>query len=238
MRHYRNGVISQLKIKEDEFVTTEKQMLNHSQNFYEKLYKCGIEEYDLDDLFGNFVEDLNINISSEDERENCKGLFRKGELLQAPKTMEFSKSPGSDGIPAEFYKVFWHDISDRLLDSINYSYEQGQFSITQRRGIIKLIPKKDADPSLIRNWHPIMLLNCDYKIVAKALANRVQKFLPKMLNSDQTGFMKGRFIGDNIRLIDGIIDSTSEENLVGLLLFLDFEKAFDTMEWNFIKKRL
>ena len=75
--------------------------------------------------------------------------------------------------------------------------------------------------------------------MAKALANRVKKFLSKMLNSDQTGFMKGRFIGENIRLIDGIINYTAEQNLPGLLLFLDFEKAFDTVEWNFIlKKRL
>ena len=92
--------------------------------------------------------------------------------------MESSKSPGSDAIPTEFCKVFRHDISGRLLDSINYSYQKGQFSITQRREIIKLILKKDADPSLIRNWRPITLLNCDYKIVAKALANRVKKFLP------------------------------------------------------------
>ena len=59
-----------------------------------------------------------------------------------------------------------------------------------------------------------------------------------MLNSDQTGFMKGRFIGDNIRLIHGIINYTAKENLPRLLLFLDFEKAFDTVEWNFIKKTL
>ena len=65
--------------------------------------------------------------------------------------MESNKSPGSDGIPAEFYNVFWHDISDHLLDWINYSYQQGQLSITQRRGNIKLIPKKDAEASLIRN---------------------------------------------------------------------------------------
>ena len=106
-----------------------------------------------------------------------------------------------------------------MLDSINYSYQQGQFLITQRRGIIKLIPKKDTEPSL-RNWRPITLLNCDYKIVAKALANRVKIFLRK-INSDQTGFMKGRFIGDNIRLIDGIINYIAEETLPGLLLFLD-----------------
>ena len=50
--------------------------------------------------------------------------------------------------------------------------------------------------------------------------------------------MKGRFIGDNIRPIDGIINYTAEENLPGLSLFLDFEKAFDTVEWNFIQKTL
>ena len=84
----------------------------------------------MDNLFCSFVEDLNINTLSEDERENCEGLLCKGELLQALKTMESNKSPGSDGIPAELYKVFWHDISDHLLDSINYSYQLGQLSIT------------------------------------------------------------------------------------------------------------
>ena len=73
--------------------------------------------------------------------------------------------------------------------------------MTQRCGIIKLIPKKDAELYLIKNWHPITLLNCDYKIAAKALANRLKKLLLKLVNSDQTGFMKGRFIGENTRLI-------------------------------------
>ena len=58
------------------------------------------------------------------------------------------------------------------------------------------------------------------------------------MNSDQTGFMKGRFIGENIRLIDGVINFADGENIPGLLLFLDFEKAFDTVEWAFIKKNL
>ena len=118
--------------------------------------------------------------------------------------MEPEKTPGSDGIPAEFYKVFWNDISEHLVTSINHGYQKEQFSVTQRPGIIKLIPKKDAEPSLIKNWRPITLLNCDYKIAAKALANRLKKVLPKLVNSDQTGFMKGRFIGENIRLIGTI----------------------------------
>ena len=113
-----------------------------------------------------------------------------------------SRAPGTDGLPAEFYKVFWNDISDLFLNSINYAYRSGQLSVTQRRGIIKLIPKKNAEPNLIKNWRPISLLNCDYKIAAKAIANRFKQVIPNIINYDQTGFLKGRFIGENIRLID------------------------------------
>ena len=152
--------------------------------------------------------------------------------------MECNKIPGSDGLPAEFYKVFWNDISDLFLNSINYAYRCGQLSVTQRRGIIKLIPKKNAEPNLIKNWRPISLLNCDYKIGAKAIANRFKQVIPNIINYDQTGFLKGRFIGENIRLIDGIIKYTTAKNIPGLLLFLDFEKAFDTVEWSFLQKTL
>ena len=109
--------------------------------------------------------------------------------------MECNKTPGSDGLPAEFYKVFWNDISDLFLNSINYAYRSGQLSVTQRRGIIKLIPKKDAEPDLIKNWRPISLLNCDYKIAA-----RFKQVIPNIINYDQTGFLKGRFIGENYKV--------------------------------------
>ena len=65
--------------------------------------------------------------------------------------MESEKTPGTDGLPAEFYKVFWKDVSSTLISALNYAYETGKLSITQRRGIIKLIPKKDAEPFFITN---------------------------------------------------------------------------------------
>ena len=86
----------------------------------------------------------------------------------------------------------------------------------------------------IKNWRPITLLNTDYKISTKAIANRLNSVIPKLINNDQTGFMKGRFIGENIRLIDGIIQYAAQHNVPGLLLFIDFEKAFDSLEWPFI----
>ena len=129
--------------------------------------------------------------------------------------MVSDKTPGTDGLPAEFYKTFWKDISSLLVSALNYAFESGCLSITQRRGIIKLIPKKDAELYFIKNWRPITLLNTDYKIAAKALANRIKSVLPSLINNDQTGFMKGRFIGENVRLIDCIIQYAAEKNIPG-----------------------
>ena len=81
-------------------------------------------------------------------------------------------------------------------------------------------------------------MNTDYKIAAKSIANRIKLVLPNLINHDQTGFLKGRFIGKNIRLIDSIIQYATEKNIPGLLLFIDFEKAFDSLEWPFIHDTL
>ena len=78
------------------------------------------------------------------------------------------RSPSYDGLPAEFYIVFFNDICDMLLDCYYYSFEQGFMSISQRNGMITLLPKKDKDPLFIKNHRPITLLNTDYKIIAKS----------------------------------------------------------------------
>ena len=135
-------------------------------------------------------------------------------------------------------KFFWKDISPFLISALNYAFESGNRSVTQRRGVIKLIPKKDAELYFIKNWRPITLLNTDYKIAAKAIANRIKLVLPSLINHDQSGFLKGRFIGENIRLIDCVIQYATETNIPGLLLFIDFEKAFNSLDWSFILSTL
>ena len=66
--------------------------------------------------------------------------------------MNSNKTPATDGLPAECYKIFWKDISTLLVSPLNYAFESGCLSITQRRGVIKLIPKKDAELYQIKNW--------------------------------------------------------------------------------------
>lgn len=82
------------------------------------------------------------------------------------------------------------------------------------------------------------MINFDYTIVAKVLANRVIGILPKLIDSDQTGYMKNRFIGENIRTISDLITLTNLKNMPGLILLVDFEKAFDTVEWSYSNRVL
>ena len=105
------------------------------------------------------------------------------------KTIVRNKSPGTDGLPAEFYKIFWDDVKPFLINALNHGYAKGHLSITQERGMITLVPKKNKPAILLKNWRPITLLNCDYKIAAKSITNRVKKVLPKIINNDQTGFL-------------------------------------------------
>ena len=71
-------------------------------------------------------------------------------------------------------------------------------------------------------------MNVDCKIASKAIAKRIEPLLPSLMHADQTGFVKGRYIGENIRLISDVIEQTRKLNRPGILLSLDFQKAFDT----------
>ena len=104
--------------------------------------------------------------------------------------------------------------------------------------VISLIPKKDKDKNYLKNWRPISLLNNDYKIAAIALALRLEKVLPTIISSSQTGYVRGRFIGESIRMISDIMSFTKAKNIPGLAVFLDFEKAFDSIEWKYLQKSL
>ena len=71
----------------------------------------------------------------------------------------------------------------------------------------------------------------DYKIASKAIAKRIEQMLPSLIHPDQTGFVEGRYISENIRLISDVMDQTKKLNCPGILLSLNFQKAFDTLEW-------
>ena len=107
-------------------------------------------------------------------------------------------------------------------------------SVSQRHCLISCIPKGDKSRALLKNWRPISLLSCVYKILSSAIANRLKKVLDKLVSRTQTGFISGRYIGENIRLVYDLIHYTENENIPGMIMLVDFEKAFDSVSWYFI----
>ena len=90
----------------------------------------------------------------------------------------------------------------------------------------------------LKNWRPLTLLDTVYKLASGSIANRNKTVLDFIIKRDQTGFIKGRSIVENIRVIYDIMNFTDEQHIPGLLLFIDFEKAFDSLSWNFLYKAL
>ena len=225
--------VTKLKLSDGSYTTNQSEILEEQKIFYENLYKLFFFLFSF--LFFNPSDVPTLN---EDEEALCEGLITETEALNALKDFSANKTPGTDGLSVEFLKYFWPELKNTIVDSFNYAFHKGSRSISQRRGIISLIPKKNKDKTILENLRPISLLNVDYKILTKVLAKRLEKVLPKLMNADQTGYVKGRYFGENIRLIQDFMFYTYKENLPGMAIFLDFRKAFDTIEWHCLEKVL
>ena len=221
-------LISRLAIN-NSISTNQKEIITEIQSFYKRLYN----KREINGSKYNFFDE-SINKLSDTDQTKCEGLITEAECISALKLMKNQKSPGSDGITVEFYKLFWNNIKEFYVYSINHSFQTGSLTELQKQSIITIIPKQNKDLTTLDNWRPISLLNVDYKKATKAIANRVKQVITKIINNSQTGFIKGRYIGENIRLLFEIIDNTEEENKPGLIFFSDFEKAFDSIGHTYI----
>ena len=121
------------------------------------------------------------------QNKNKKLISINKKILE---TFQNDKAPGEDGFTVEFYTYFFELLGNDLIASFNEAHEKGELSISQRRGLITLIPKDDGSLLDLSNWRPITLLNVDLKIASKAIAKRIEPTLPNLIHSDQTGFVE------------------------------------------------
>ncbi len=185
----------------------------------------------------NAAQSLLANIKTfipDTEREICEKEISENELNNSILKLKLDKSPGLDGIPAEFYKKYWHIIKSKFIKVIREIEKTESLCISQYRGVICLL-FKSGDREKIINWRPITLLNVDYKIIATTYASRLKKILPQIINDDQRAYIEGRHITENIRLTQDIISYSDEKNIPGAIIFLDQKKAYDRVEWGYLK---
>ena len=234
-RNQKKKHITSLVNNDGDKITSPKDILEEEERFFKGIYTSRNMDPNCP-TFNEFFE--TENALSEEIAKTCEGVMSIHECELALKTMENNKTPGTDGLTPEFYRYFWNLLGSIMVSSFNYAFRNGTLSISQRQGIISLIPKKKKNAEYLKNWRPVSLLNVDYKIATKTIALRLEKILPNLIHPCQSGYVKGRFIGESIRLIADTMHFTKAKNIPGVAVFLDFEKAFDSVEWNFIQKCL
>jgi len=222
----RQKLWSSIRTSNNEIQTDINSILDEQVLYYKKLFSsesCNLNEAKnlLKNVDSKLDENDNLILDSPISFEECENVLKE---------MKNGKSPGSDGITAEFYKQYWPVIGSQFLEVINEIYSTNSLCDTQKRGVLTLLHKK-GERELLSNWRPITLLNVDYKIIAKVMSSRLKKILPKIIHPDQRAFITGRNIGECVRLTKDIIEYAEESDLEGAIIFLDQEKAFDRVEW-------
>ena len=226
-----NKNISEIKLENGTTLNSQQEILDELADFYEGLYKEKKTETEGEIPYE--VTKLTIK-----ESEALENEITKEELDKALHMLKNNKSPGIDGYSPEFLKHFWPILGDFFHESIKESFIMGKLTSTQSQGLITCLPKTGKSRNLIKNWRPISLLNTTYKLISLCITNRLRKVLNNLISPEQKVFLQDRSIADCTRLMYDIIHECQIQNKPGLILLVDFEKAFDSLSWSFIHKSL
>jgi hypothetical protein len=196
---------------------------------------------DFDGLIENF---LGPEICNNDIVLGCKLTEREasnldldltiGELDEAAGTGKIRSAPGIDGFNNFFIKKFWKHFRIPLHNYATTCFRKKTLTDSFRTATIKLIPKK-GDCRQLKNWRPISLLNCFYKVISRAINNRLKKFNDRFTSRAQTGFTTSRFLQEVILNVAQSTSYCNNNNISGAVVSVDLSKAFDTILHGFVR---
>uniref|UniRef100_H3C6P6 Reverse transcriptase domain-containing protein n=1 Tax=Tetraodon nigroviridis TaxID=99883 RepID=H3C6P6_TETNG len=156
------------------------------------------------------------------------------ELMAAVNQLALGRAPGIDGLSTDFFRCFWSILGQDLHSVLLECLRTGSLPVSCRRAVLSLLPKK-GDLALLKNWRPVALLCTDYKVLSRALSNRLKESLSFIIHSDQTYCIPDRSIMDNIFLIRDLIDvCRADMDYHFGIVCLDQEKAFDRVDHSYL----
>ena len=212
----------------------------HIVKSFESLYKPPNDNILPPDCIKNFLGPVCNNIIVEEaklnleERTALENEISLEEFDNSIDTAKLKSAPGADGISNRFIKKFWGIFRGPLFRLANFCYANNKLSKSFSSANIKLIPKK-GNLSLLKNWRPISLLNCFYKIISRVISNRLKKYMDKLTPTSQKGYSATRRCQEVlIGLLDGIKECKTK-NTKSAILSLDIRKAFDTISHKYIE---
>jgi len=159
------------------------------------------------------------------------------ELDIAMKSSNKRSAAGIDGYPGHFIDKFWYIFREPLFNCMQESFNTGRLPDSFRTAVIKLLPKK-GDISQMKNWRPKSLLSNFYKIISRAINNRLNKIAGRIMSRAQKGFTKNRQGHEVLINIDEKIEYCKQNNIAACIVAVDQHKAFDSVDKEFMKKTL
>lgn len=222
----------QLKIPGGSVITDQREIQSHAFSFYEDLYSSeACDDSATDELL------CDLPLLSEEESSELDRPLTFGEITQAVQELSSGKSPGLDGLTADFFKSFWNLLGQDMYDVFLECIKRGSLPLSCRRAILTLIPKK-GDIGYLKNWRPISLICVDLKILSKSLTNRLKKCMASVIHMDQTYCIPKRTIFDSLFVMRDMITVAKMHNMDIGFLSLDQEKAFDRVDHKYLFKTL
>jgi exonuclease III len=220
-----------VKLDDDNVTKTSKiEIQNSVYKFYNSLLNAPAT--DLKEL-PQFLEGLPT--LSRDLSDSCEGPITGEEVWLALKDMKNNKSPGPDGLPAEFYKSFFPIIGPTFVKLLNNLIDSNDvLTESQRLSYITLLCKDKNKAEDLSSWRPISLLNTDYKILSKVILNRIKKVAGEIIHPNQTCAIPGRNLNDNLHLLRNVTDYSNDHNFNLFLVTFDQSKAFDRVDHQFM----
>ena len=180
---------------------------------------------------------LRLDQISHQEAENLETPFSEAEVHSALMGMNGDKAPGPDGFTVAFWQSCWGFVKEEILAMFKEFHEHNTFLKSLNTTFLVLIPKKGGAED-IGDFRPISLLGGLYKLLAKVLANRLKKVIGKVVSPAQNAFVMGRQILDASLIANEVIDLWQKRKEKGVICKLDIEKAYDSMNWQFLMKVL
>ena len=231
-RNYMNKIITALRNSDSVMCTNQDEIMNSLVSHFTQMFdEQPIEQNSAE----AYVDKINLKQLSDEQKKELDKPVTMEELGRALHIMHNNKAPGTDGFPTEFFKIFWKELSIFFYRMVVESYEKGELPMSMNEGILTLIPKRHKPRNEIKSYRPITLLNSSYKILATAMASRMKVALQSILGQEQTGFMPGRFIGDNSRLTYDLLQHLKRTKKFALFLSLDIQEAFNSVNWDFVR---